>query len=75
MSQPPDEDRDEDRTKIGDVAVAPRSTRRDRAHLIVLAGESLGQMFRIEQPEIVIDRAADAACRTTACPGGTRALC
>lgn len=61
---PPDHDesRDEDRTRIGDAAV-PRSTRRDRAHLIVLAGESLGQMFRIERQELVIGRAADADVR------------
>lgn len=63
MSQPPDDDGDEDRTQIGEVTVVPSSTRRDRAHLIVLAGESLGQMFRIEQPEIVIGRAADADIR------------
>jgi two-component system cell cycle response regulator len=64
-SSPPrdDESRDEDQTKVGDAAGAPRSTRRDRAHLIVLAGESLGQMFRVERSEMVMGRAADAAIR------------
>jgi diguanylate cyclase (GGDEF)-like protein len=62
-SQRHDDDRDDDQTKIGDAAETPRSTRRDRAHLIVLAGESLGQMFRVEQSEIVIGRAADASIR------------
>jgi two-component system cell cycle response regulator len=33
---------------------------RDRAYLIVLAGEKLGQMFRIEQSETLIGRSADA---------------
>jgi diguanylate cyclase (GGDEF)-like protein len=63
MSGPRDGDRDEDQTKVGDAAVAPRSPRPDRAHLIVLAGESLGQMFRVERSEMVIGRAADAAIR------------
>lgn len=59
----PDDGDDEDRTKIGDVAIAPSSGRRDRAHLIVLGGGSLGQMFRIEGPEVVIGRGADANIR------------
>jgi len=58
-----DDDRDEDQTKIGDSAGTPKSTGRDRAHLIVLAGESLGQTFRVDHSEIVIGRAADAAIR------------
>jgi hypothetical protein len=58
-----DDQRDEDRTAVGKVAEAPVSTRRDSAHLIVLAGESLGQMFRVDGSEMVIGRAADAAIR------------
>jgi diguanylate cyclase (GGDEF)-like protein len=58
----PDDEGDEDRTKMGEVGVATRGAR-DRAHLIVLAGESLGQMFRVDQPEVVIGRAADAGIR------------
>jgi diguanylate cyclase (GGDEF)-like protein len=52
---------DEDRTAIGVIAEGPASTRRDRAHLIVLAGESLGQMFRIAQADTIMGRAADSA--------------
>jgi two-component system, cell cycle response regulator len=63
MSGRRDDDRDEDQTKIGDAAETPKSTRRDRAHFIVLAGESLGQMFRVDRSEIILGRAADAAIR------------
>jgi diguanylate cyclase (GGDEF)-like protein len=67
MSQRPhgtheDDDPDDDRTAIGNVKI-PISTRRDRAHLIVLAGESLGQMYRVERSETVIGRAAEADIR------------
>jgi two-component system cell cycle response regulator len=62
-SPPQDEEREEDRTAIGKIAEMPASTRRDRAHFIVLAGESLGQMFRVGQPEVVMGRAADAGIR------------
>jgi two-component system cell cycle response regulator len=58
-----DEERDEDRTAIGDLTAIKVGNRRDRAHLIVLAGGSLGQMFRVEQSETVIGRAADATIR------------
>jgi two-component system cell cycle response regulator len=63
MSLPPrhDEDRDDERTVIGKLDERPVVIRRDRAHLLVLAGEGLGQMFRIEQPETLLGRAADAA--------------
>jgi two-component system, cell cycle response regulator len=58
-----DHDREEDRTAIGDLTAVKVANRRDRAHLIVLAGGSLGQMFRVEQRETVIGRAADAGIR------------
>lgn len=60
---PDDEERDEDRTAIGDLTAIKVANRRDRAHLIVLAGGSLGQMFRVDQAETVIGRAADAGIR------------
>ena len=61
---PDDEDRDdEDRTAIGDLTAIKVANRRDRAHLIVLAGGSLGQMFRVDKNETVIGRAADANIR------------
>jgi diguanylate cyclase (GGDEF)-like protein len=62
MSSPPRDDDDwDERTVQGQIAEIPIGARRDRAHLLVLAGESLGQMFRIEQSETSIGRAADAA--------------
>jgi diguanylate cyclase (GGDEF)-like protein len=54
---------DEDRTEIADRATIWKAGQRDRAHLIVLAGESFGQMFPIDRPEVVIGRAADADLR------------
>ena len=58
-------DVDEEPTTIGrvDSALLKAQSRRDRAHLIVLAGESLGRMFRIDQNETVIGRATDATIR------------
>jgi diguanylate cyclase (GGDEF)-like protein len=63
-SAPPvgDDNTDTDRTKIGDAGVIAAG-QRDRAHLIVLAGESFGRMFRVDGPEVVIGRGADAGIR------------
>ncbi len=76
MCPPPPDDRkpanpralqdDEDEpTRVGtiDAALVRAQTRRDRAYLIVLAGENLGQMFPVRETETVIGRAADAAVR------------
>jgi diguanylate cyclase (GGDEF)-like protein len=57
-----DDESDEDKTKVGE-AISPPSSTRDRAHLIVLAGDALGQMFRVDQADVVIGRAADASIR------------
>src|SRR3984957_8380677 len=63
-SRGPLEDGDEP-TQIGtiDRALLRVQSRRDRAYLIVLAGENLGQMFPIRDAETVIGRAADASVR------------
>ncbi len=63
-SRDPVDDADEP-TQIGTVdrALIRAQTRRDRAYLIVLAGENLGQMFPIREAETVIGRAADASVR------------
>jgi two-component system cell cycle response regulator len=61
--KPNDDERDEDRTAIGDLTAIKVANRRDRAHLIVLAGSSLGQMFRVESLETIIGRGADAGIR------------
>lgn len=52
-------------TQIGQVdrALIRAQSRRDRAYLIVLAGENLGQMFPVRDTETVIGRAADASVR------------
>jgi two-component system cell cycle response regulator len=51
-------------TKIGSVEATPSKVQpRDRAYLIVVAGENVGQMFRIERSETVIGRASDATIR------------
>ncbi len=64
MPSPPREDDEWDEpTAVGKIAAIPASARRDRAHLLVLTGQSLGQLFRIEQSETSIGRAADAAIR------------
>lgn len=54
---------DEDDTLIGKTPDLPSRARRDHPCLIVLAGDGLGDMFLIEQPEVVIGRGADAAIR------------
>ena len=52
-------------TQIGQIdrALVRALSRRDRAYLIVLAGENLGQMFPVRDTETVIGRAADASVR------------
>jgi two-component system cell cycle response regulator len=56
---------DDEPTAIGrvDSALLRAQSRRDRAHLIVLAGNSLGRMFRLDQPQTFIGRATDATIR------------
>src|SRR5580704_5826208 len=56
---------DDEPTTVGrvDSALLRAQSRRDRAHLIVLAGNSLGRMFRLDQPETFIGRATDATIR------------
>lgn len=56
---------DDEPTAIGrvDSALLRAQSQRDCAHLIVLAGNSLGRMFRLDQPETFIGRATDATIR------------
>ena len=75
MSTPPSRDKaprtwaylneDDLTTQAGklDSTVLKAKSRRDRPYLIVLAGENLGQMFRLEQPEIILGRSSDATFR------------
>jgi two-component system cell cycle response regulator len=55
----------EDATQVGTVdrALLRAHSQRDRAYLIVLAGENIGQMFPVRDTETVIGRATDAAVR------------
>ncbi|MGH7270868.1 MAG: GGDEF domain-containing protein [Polyangiaceae bacterium] len=46
-----------------DSALLKIKSCRDRAHLIVLGGEGLGQMFRLDRAETIIGRATDATLR------------
>jgi diguanylate cyclase (GGDEF)-like protein len=57
------EEADHDRTTIGSRADLLAASRRNRAYFIVLAGESLGQMFRVDASGVVIGRSADAGIR------------
>jgi two-component system, cell cycle response regulator len=75
MSTPPSRDKpprtwaylneDDLTTQAGkvDSTVLKAKSRRDRPYLIVLAGENLGQMFRLEQPETILGRSSDATFR------------
>lgn len=58
-----DAESDHDRTAIGNRADLLATVRGDRAYFIVLAGESAGEMFRIEPSGAVIGRAADVDLR------------
>ena len=40
-------------------AVVPAKANRDRAYFIVLVGESVGAMFRVEAPEMLIGRTSN----------------
>jgi two-component system, cell cycle response regulator len=64
-SHPPDEDFEA--TRVANVGELHKefTTRspRDRAYLIVLAGSNVGEMYRVEGPEIVIGRASGANIR------------
>jgi len=63
-STPPE---DEEKTRVGkapvDLLVAKSA--RDRAYLIVLAGDSVGAMFRVEDGETLIGRTSTAKVRLT----------
>jgi diguanylate cyclase (GGDEF)-like protein len=63
MGERPRQEADWDTTSVTDAVQIPLATRRDRAHLIVLAGENLGQMFRVDQSETIIGRAPDGHIR------------
>jgi two-component system cell cycle response regulator len=46
-----------------DSTTLKAKSRRDRPYLIVLAGENLGKMFRLEQAETILGRSSDATFR------------
>ena len=51
-------------TKIGRIDLLPvKAPKRDRPYFIVLAGSSLGRMFRIEGDEVILGRATNATVR------------
>ena len=61
-SLPPDE---EEQTRVGQAPseLLPAAGARDRAYLIVLAGENVGAMYRLEEAETLIGRTATAKIR------------
>ncbi len=76
MSTPPSRDKaprrawsslneDDLTTQAGkvDSTVLKAKSRRDRPYLIVLAGDNLGQMFRLEQAETILGRSSEASFR------------
>jgi diguanylate cyclase (GGDEF)-like protein len=56
-------DTSDDQTRIREALVPSPGGRRDRAQLIVLAGENLGQTYHIEAHEVVIGRSTEADIR------------
>jgi two-component system cell cycle response regulator len=55
---------DDEVTKIGRIDLLPvKAPKRDRPYFIVLAGSSLGRMFRIEGDEVILGRATNATVR------------
>ncbi|HEX3772503.1 MAG TPA: GGDEF domain-containing protein [Polyangiaceae bacterium] len=56
---------DEESTQVGaiDSALLRKQSRRDRAYLIVLAGDNIGQMFPVQELEMVIGRSQEATVR------------
>ncbi len=56
---------DEETTKVGLPSGRGLDTRRDRAYLIVLAGENVGQMIKLSGSDVVLGRGQDAHVRIT----------
>jgi two-component system cell cycle response regulator len=46
-----------------DSTILKAKSRRDRPYLIVLAGENIGQMFRLERAEVILGRSSEATFR------------
>ncbi|WP_394835334.1 GGDEF domain-containing protein [Pendulispora rubella] len=63
-SVPPD---DEEKTRVGKAPLdlVLGNSARDRAYLIVLAGDAVGQMYRLEDGETLIGRTSTAKIRLT----------
>src|SRR5215471_18862274 len=53
----------DENTRMFEAPVAPEGGKRDRAYLVVLAGSSVGEMYKIEQERTVIGRGQKAQVR------------
>lgn len=53
----------DDETNVQGQVQEPKIVRRDRAFLIVLAGQRFGEMFRIGEGEVIVGRGRDAKIR------------
>src|ERR1700690_2152699 len=50
-------------TRMFEAPLAPEGGKRDRAYLVVLAGSSVGEMFKVEGDKTVIGRGQKATIR------------
>src|SRR3954466_4591923 len=53
----------DEQTQMFEVPVAPAGGKRDRAYLVVLAGASVGEMYKVEGEKVVIGRGQKAQIR------------
>src|SRR4029079_12081304 len=53
----------DDRTQMFDAPVAAPNGKRDRAYLVVLAGASVGEMYKVEGEKTIIGRGQKAQIR------------
>ena len=50
-------------SQIVDLKSLLAKNKRDRAYLVVLAGSNVGEMYKLEEAEILIGRASNAGIR------------
>src|SRR3954466_6319998 len=53
----------DEQTQMFEVPVAPAGGKRDRAYLVVLAGASVGEMYKVEGEKVIIGRGQKAQIR------------
>ena len=53
----------DEQTRLFEAPKAPAGGKRDRAYLVVLAGASVGEMYKVEGDKVVIGRGQKAQIR------------